>query len=162
MVASSATLAGPGSLSRLSNRFSVVRLRPLDPQLASKSAIPAKVARTAGTKRAGVERVRERLGGVITEAASDLREAADDLLEGLSGAVDLEPARAYRRAVAGLSSSYDRPTEAQRLDLDRLTEFVSALESETNVFIVGEVSRFRERVLAANLEVFSLPPFVGN
>ena len=96
------------------------------------------------------------------DAAIEPASEADALLAGLAGAADLEPARAYRREVAGLSSSYDAPTEAQRLDLGRLAELVDALESEMNIFLVGVVARFRDEVLAANLEVFPSPRLVGN
>ncbi len=122
----------------------------------------ASVQRAADDVTAGVERVRVHLDRMSSDAASDLRGAADALLDRLAAVVDLGPARTYRRAVVGLSSSYDQPTEAQRLDLDRLGELVAALESDVNVLIVGEVTRFRDRVLAANIEVFSLPSFVGN
>ena len=120
------------------------------------------VETSADEVRTGVRRVRDRLSEISDRDATNLRESADALLPGLAGAADLEPARAYRREVAGLSSSYDAPTEAQRLDLGRLAELVDALESEMNIFLVGVVARFRDEVLAANLEVFPSPRLVGN
>ena len=120
------------------------------------------VETSADEVRTGVRRVRDRLSEISDRDATNLRKSADALLAGLAGAADLEPARAYRREVAGLSSSYDAPTEAQRLDLGRLAELVDALESEMNIFLVGVVARFRDEVLAANLEVFPSPRLVGN
>ena len=122
----------------------------------------ALVERAAAEVRVGAQRVRDRLSEVSVEDATILRESADDLLVGLADAADLEPARAYRREVSGLSSSYDAPTEAQRLELGRLSELVDALESEMNVFLLGPVARFRDEVLAATLEVFPSPRLVGN
>jgi uncharacterized membrane-anchored protein len=120
------------------------------------------VERAAAEVRVGAQRVRDRLSEVSVEDATILRESADELLAGLADAADLEPARAYRREVSGLSSSYDAPTEAQRLELGRLSELVDALESEMNVFLLGPVARFRDEVLAATLEVFPSPRLVGN
>ena len=120
------------------------------------------VQRAADEVRAGVQRVRDRLSEVSSADAAALAEASEELLENIEMAVDLEPARAYRREVAGLSSSYDAPTEAQRLEMGRLGELVDALESEINIFLVGEVARFRDQVLAVNVEVFSSPRLIGN
>jgi photosystem II stability/assembly factor-like uncharacterized protein len=112
--------------------------------------------------RAGVQRVRDRFSELSGTDVSALADAADALLDRLGGAVDLEPARAYSQEVTGLSSSYDAPTEAQRLEMGRLADVVDALESELNVFLIGEVARFRDQVLAVNLEVFPLPGLVGS
>jgi hypothetical protein len=120
------------------------------------------VQRAADDVHVGVQRVRDLFSEVSDADAAALAAAAEALLENLEMAVDLEPAQAYRREVAGLSSSYDTPTEAQRLEMARLSELVDALEYEINIFIIGVVACFRDQVLAANLEVFPSPRLIGN
>jgi len=112
--------------------------------------------------RTGVQRVRDRLAELSEVDAVALAEAATVLVDRLGGAVDLDRARGYAREVSGLSSSYDAPTEAQRLEIGRLAEVVAALESDLNVFLIGDGARFRDQVLAVNLEVFPLPRLVGS
>ncbi|MCH8347317.1 MAG: hypothetical protein IH901_02285 [Proteobacteria bacterium] len=64
----------------------------------------------------------------------------------------------YRSGVSGLSSSYDAPTEGQRIDLIRMEQALDVLTGRINDFLLLDVTRFRDQVVAAELDVF---PSVG-
>ena len=112
--------------------------------------------------RESVERVEQILEGRSDPQSEEIRTAGQALLEALESDVDLEAAAAHRREMAGVGTSYDRLTEAQRLGLRRVETLTAALESDLNVFLTGPASRFRDQVLAAGLQAFSLPSLVGN
>jgi photosystem II stability/assembly factor-like uncharacterized protein len=124
--------------------------------------------RLSGLRRArrevrdGLARVRELLASESVTEADALREAMSALDERLAEVGDFESARRYRRSISGLGSSYDRPTEGQRLDLRRMEEALDRLEAEMNIFLAGEVERFRARIIAAGVEVFPAPTLVGS
>lgn len=110
--------------------------------------------------REGVGRVRDALGGRDDASAAALREAADALLEGLATARDDAEVGRYRRSLGTLASSWDRPTEGQRLDLRRMEDAVGRLTSRMNVFLDNDVADFRRRVADAGLAIFPDPGLV--
>jgi photosystem II stability/assembly factor-like uncharacterized protein len=121
----------------------------------------AAVRRAARQVREGVQRVLELLGDRQDEEATDLRSAAAELRDGLADASATDEVDRYRRGVLSLASSYDRPTEGQRLDLRRTAEAVERLETKLDAFLGSEVAVFRGRVREAGLEVFPRPLAVG-
>lgn len=119
------------------------------------------VGRVETEVREGVARVRDHLDDVDEILASGVRTAADELLERLGQAADTDEVDRYRSGVSGLSASYDRPTEGQRLDLRRMAEALGRLEARVNAFLDLDVAAFRSRVEDAGVEVFPRPERVG-
>jgi photosystem II stability/assembly factor-like uncharacterized protein len=99
----------------------------------------------------GLSRVRVALAARSDEAAMALRAEADSLQARLAGAADARDAAVFRRAVATLGSSWDRPTEGQRLDLHRMDDALRRVVDRLNGFIEGEWGPFRGRVEAGGL-----------
>ncbi len=114
----------------------------------------AAVRRTAQQVRDGLDRVVELTRNGQDARASELRAAAATLRAGLSDAASTEAIDRYRRGVSSLSSSYDRPTEGQRLDLRRMREAVEVLEARFDAFLASEVAGFRRRLDASEIELF--------
>mgnify|MGYP001212033983 CR=1 FL=1 len=117
----------------------------------------ASIARAAEEARDHVAQVRERLPALPDSAAAPIREAADSVLAALEARVDLEVARTHRREMAGVASSYDALTEAQRLGLQRVAELVERLRDQMDVFLFGKLLAFRTQGLAAGIEAFPAP-----
>ncbi|HSM62120.1 MAG TPA: hypothetical protein VK849_15035, partial [Longimicrobiales bacterium] len=111
--------------------------------------------------REGTARLLELLGDRADEPAPELRRGVRDVRQGLRDAAATDEVDPHRRIVGTLSSSYDRPTEAQRLALRRMEESVVRLEAAVNAFLAGPLADFRRRVEAAGLEVFPAPSRVG-
>jgi hypothetical protein len=59
----------------------------------------------------------------------------------------------YRPEVLGLTSSYDRPTEGQRLDLIRMEEELDGLTQRIGDFLILDINFFARRVEDAGLDV---------
>ena len=85
-----------------------------------------------------------------------LRASAEGLRERLDEVADFGRLDQYRSVVSGLSSSYDRPTEAQRIDLIRMAEALDDLTERINEFLLVDAWDFRGRLEAAGLDLF--PP----
>jgi len=58
----------------------------------------------------------------------------------------------YRPGVLGLTSSYDRTTEGQRLDMIRMEEELDELTLRVGDFLILEINRFASEVAAAGLD----------
>jgi photosystem II stability/assembly factor-like uncharacterized protein len=112
----------------------------------------------AAAVREGILAVRDALAGRADAGA--LSASADALEKGLSAAADTRGADRYRRSVATLASSYDRPTEGQRLDLRRMDEAVARLVTTLNAFLAGDVAAFRRQADQAGLSLFPDPGLV--
>ncbi|MDH5760198.1 MAG: hypothetical protein OEZ65_11465 [Gemmatimonadota bacterium] len=95
------------------------------------------------------------------EAMGRVRDQASALERRLRVVSDFSSASRHRRAVSGLSTSYDRPTEGQRLDLQRMDEALSRLESLMNGFLSLDVADFRALVREHGFGDFPRPPLVG-
>jgi hypothetical protein len=66
---------------------------------------------------------------------------------------DFRSALSYRPGVLGLTSSYDEPTEGQRLDLIRMEEELDGLTQRIGDFLILDINRFARRVEDAGLDV---------
>jgi hypothetical protein len=58
----------------------------------------------------------------------------------------------YRSGVLGLTSSYDKPTEGQRLDLIRMEEELDGLTLRIGDFLILDINLFARRVGDAGLD----------
>ena len=58
----------------------------------------------------------------------------------------------YRPGVLGLTSSYDKPTEGQRLDLIRMEEELDGLTLRIGDFLILDINLFARRVGDAGLD----------
>ena len=82
-----------------------------------------------------------------------LLEASQDLGDELRELTDFRSVMRYRPGVLGLTSSYDEPTEGQRLDLIRMEEELDDLTQRIGDFLILDINRFARRVADAGLEV---------
>jgi photosystem II stability/assembly factor-like uncharacterized protein len=139
---------------------------PLSERVEKHQAIQAALDldRRLGAARALTERIRTALDRTVellaerdVEGADDIREAAGALARALDEASSEEEVSRYRRGVRTLDGSYDRPTEGQRLDLQRMTVAVQELESAMNRLVVVQVAEFRRMVEDAGLGTFPDP-----
>jgi photosystem II stability/assembly factor-like uncharacterized protein len=130
-------------------------------QAAGLNARLASVQATGTRIREAIGNVREALEGRSDPTAQALRLAADSLTAGLEEAGNTDEADQYRRGVASLGGSYDRPTEGQRVDLRRLEAAVSELTARMNAFLDGRVADFRRRVTEAGLTLFPDLPLLS-
>lgn len=121
----------------------------------------ARLQRATTQVREGVDRVLQLLGSDDLDGRSELRSSGQELKSRLEEVADFRSLDQYRSGVFGLSSSYDAPTEGQRIDLIRMEEALDRVEQEINDFLVLDVARFRERVRAADLEAFPLVGPIG-
>ena len=106
----------------------------------------------------GVDDVEERVGADTRAGMAALIEEGRDLKRRLLEVADFTGVEQYRSDVRGLTSSYDAPTEGQRLALIRMEETVDHLVQVIDDFLLLYVMPYRDRVEAANLDVFV---FVG-
>ncbi|MEE2669627.1 MAG: hypothetical protein VYD78_06460 [Gemmatimonadota bacterium] len=106
----------------------------------------------------GVDGVEELVGTDESVSTSVLIGEGRNLKRRLEELADFEAVEQYRSGVRSLTSSYDTPTEGQRLDLIRMEEAVDHLTRVIDDFLVLDVMPYRDRVEAANLDVFV---FVG-
>ncbi|MHB1193802.1 MAG: VPS10 domain-containing protein [Longimicrobiales bacterium] len=118
----------------------------------------AHIESLAAAVREGLHAVRGALEGRPDLAS--LAAAADALEKGLADAADTRAVDGYRRSVTSLATSYDRPTEGQRVDLRRMEEAVSRLATGVNAFLAGDVAAFRRQVDGAGLSLFPDPGLV--
>lgn len=84
----------------------------------------------------------------------DVRDAAKAVSERLGLLTDFQTLNFLQRSLRGISSSYDAPTEGQRIALQRMEEEVTRLVDAINGIVVLEVAEFRRVVTAAELGVF--------
>ena len=83
----------------------------------------------------------------------ELLEASQSLGDELTELADFRSVLRYRPGVLGLASSYDGPTEGQRLDLIRMEEELDALMRRIGDFLILDINRFARRAYAAGLDV---------
>ena len=118
----------------------------------------AELRRAAYDVREGIDRALELLESDERSVAAELVTEGRRLRAALDEVADFRDVDQYRSGVVGLSSSYDVPTEGQRIDLIRMEEALSLLTERIDGFLLLEVTRFRDRVEAADLAVF---PSIG-
>ena len=98
----------------------------------------------------------ERVNDVLRERglAGDmaLLQAGQALGDELRQVSDFESVMKYRPGVLGLTSSYDKPTEGQRLDLIRMEEELDGLTLRIGDFLILDINLFARRVGDAGLD----------
>ena len=82
-----------------------------------------------------------------------LLEDSQALGDELRELADFRNVMRYRPGVLGLTSSYDEPTEGQRLDLIRMEEELDGLTQRIGDFLILDINRFARRVADAGLDV---------
>jgi hypothetical protein len=82
-----------------------------------------------------------------------LLEAGQALGDELRELADFRSVMRYRPGVLGLASSYDEPTEGQRLDLIRMEEELDGLTQRIGDFLILDINLFARRVEDAGLDV---------
>ena len=118
----------------------------------------AELQRATNSVREGVDRVLGLLESDARFVGAELVTSGQRLRRRLEEVADFQGVDQYRSGVSGLSSSYDAPTEGQRIDLIRMEEALDILTERINDFLLLDVTRFRNQVGAADLDVF---PSVG-
>ena len=110
--------------------------------------------------RAATASVHDELQRVIDWVREDgpmgdvtLLEASQALGDQLRGLADFESVMRYHPGVLGLTSSYDAPTEGQRLDLIRMEEELDGLTRGIGDFLILDINLFAGRVEDAGLDV---------
>ena len=110
--------------------------------------------------QAATASVRDELRRVIdwarergTPAAATLLEAGQSLGDRLEELADFRSVMKYRPGVLGMTSSYDAPTEGQRLDLIRMEEELDEVTQRIGDFLILDINLFARRVEDAGLEV---------
>ncbi len=83
----------------------------------------------------------------------ELVEISQTLGDELAELADFRGVMRYRTGVIGLTSSYDEPTEGQRLDLIRMEEELDEVMRRVGDFLILDINRFGDRVDAAGLDV---------
>jgi hypothetical protein len=137
---------------RIAKYQALQRAQELDVRMAVLRAAAAQM-------REGLERSLQLLASDDRDVATDLVGAAQVLLANLEEVADFTELDQYRSGVSGLSSSYDAPTEGQRIDLIRMEEALRSLTDGLDGIRLLDLPRFRERLEAADVEVFpSLRP----
>jgi hypothetical protein len=82
-----------------------------------------------------------------------LLESGQALGDELRELADFRSVMRYRPGVLGLTSSYDEPTEGQRLDLIRMEEELDGLTQRIGDFLILDINLFARRVEDAGLDV---------
>jgi hypothetical protein len=83
---------------------------------------------------------------------AELLETGQSLVDELRELTDFRSVMRYRPGVLGLASSYDAPTEGQRLDLIRMEEELDRLMQRIGDFLILDINQFARRVYAAGLD----------
>ena len=100
-----------------------------------------------------LQRVSDSVGARGFAGDVELLETGQSLGDGLRELADFRSVMRYRPGVLGLASSYDGPTEVQRLDLIRMEEELDLLMRRIGDFLILDINRFARRAYAAGLEV---------
>ena len=99
-----------------------------------------------------LDRVGDRVRNRGSSGDLALLESSLALGDELRELADFRSVIRHRAGVMGLTSSYDRPTEGQRLDLIRMEEELDALTLRIGDFLILEINRFASEVDAAGLD----------
>ena len=131
---------------RISKYQAVKRGLDLD---ARQRALRAAIASVHDELQRVIDWVRE--GGLAGDVT--LLEASQALGDELRDLADFRSVMRYRPGVLGLTSSYDEPTEGQRLDLIRMEEELDGLTRRIGDFLILDINLFARRVEDAGLDV---------
>ena len=115
-----------------------------------------------------VASVDQRLGQIIERllaesivvGSEELRIEALKLQDRLDIVGDFSGVYQYRKQVSNMFTSYDAPTEGQRLDLLRMEEAVQSLLGELEEFNYLELEIHAERLRAIGIEPFFFPALI--
>ncbi|MCH7933280.1 MAG: hypothetical protein IIC36_04720 [Gemmatimonadetes bacterium] len=102
---------------------------------------------------AELQRVSDLVGARGFAGDAELLETGQSLVDELRELTDFRGVMRYHLGVLGLGSSYDAPTEGQRLDLIRMEEELDRLLQRIGDFLILDINRFARRVYAAGVEV---------
>ena len=102
---------------------------------------------------AELQRVSDLVGARGFAGDAELLETGQSLEEELRELTDFRGVMRYHLGVLSLGSSYDAPTEGQRLDLIRMEEELDRLLQRIGDFLILDINRFARRVYAAGVEV---------
>ena len=100
-----------------------------------------------------LQRVSDLVDGRGFAGDVELLETSQRLGDELRELADFRGVMRYRSGILSLSSSYDGPTEGQRLDLIRMEEELDGLVRRIGDFLILDINRFARRVYAAGLDV---------
>ena len=131
---------------RINKYQAVQRGLDLDARL---RALRAAIASVHDELQRVIDWVRE--GGPMGDVT--LLEAGQALGDQLRGLADFRSVMRYQPGVLGLTSSYDVPTEGQRLDLIRMEEELDGLTRRIGDFLILDINLFAGRVEDAGLDV---------
>jgi photosystem II stability/assembly factor-like uncharacterized protein len=99
------------------------------------------------------QRVSDLVDGRGFAGDAELLETSQRLSDELRELADFRGMMRYRPGVLALASSYDGPTEGQRLDLIRMEEELDGLMRRIGDFLILDVNRFARSVYATGLDV---------
>ena len=102
---------------------------------------------------AELRRVSDLVGARGFAGDAELLETGQSLVDELRELTDFRGVMRYHLGVLSLGSSYDAPTEGQRLDLIRMEEELDRLLQRIGDFLILDINRFARRVYAAGVEV---------
>ena len=102
---------------------------------------------------AELQRVSDLVGARGFAGDAELLETGQSLVDELRELTDFRGVMRYHLGVLSLGSSYDAPTEGQRLDLIRMEEELDRLLQRIGDFLILDINRFARRVYAAGVEV---------
>ncbi|RMH13554.1 MAG: hypothetical protein D6701_12225 [Gemmatimonadetes bacterium] len=110
--------------------------------------------RTARRVREALDEVGEWLDGsdADPEVVRAVRGGLRELRRALGEAASLTEVQRFRRGLFGMASTYDRPTEGERLDLQRTAEALDRAVERMNTFLAVDYAAFVERVRAAGID----------
>ena len=100
-----------------------------------------------------LQRLSDTLGARGFGGDAALLESSQSLDDELRELSDFGSVMRHRPGVLGLASSYDAPTEGQRLDLIRMEEELDGLMRRIGDFLILDINQFARRVYAAGVEV---------
>ena len=100
-----------------------------------------------------LRRVSEVVDGRGFAGDVELLETSQRLGDELRELADFRGVIRYRSGVLALASSYDGPTEGQRLDLIRMEEELDGLIRRIGDFLIMDINRFARSVYATGLDV---------
>ena len=100
-----------------------------------------------------LRRVSDLVGGRGFPGDAELLETSERLGDELRELADFRGVMRYRPGVLALNSSYDAPTEGQRLDLIRMEEELDGLMLRIGDFLILDINRFARGLYATGLDV---------
>ena len=133
-------------LERIAKYQAVKRGLDLDARL---RALRAAIASVQGE----LQRVSDLVDGRGFAGDVELLETSQRLGEELRELADFRGVMRYRSGVLTLASSYDGPTEGQRLDLIRMEEELDGLMRRVGDFLILDINRFARSLYATGLDV---------